>query len=426
MGTIAFVGGMVGDTLDGATRPGLQALQQAERIIFPGDWIGKSLRSHFGERLLFGRKLTADQVLDAFDDVQHGAVLFGGDPRVFTGRPGDFPSAETLAARLEATNHHVEWFPGTSFVQLALNAAGVSLDVEREDALVVTPPLQGDERGRRELTRHAGTPAVLVMLWAEEAGAAAWEILSGIRSPETRVSVVSRLGMSEQNIQHGELGELEQCFSDLPMPSAIVVQPCPEMRRQQASSEESSEHHRDGHRGSRRVAVAVVGSARASESDIATAEELGRALVDRGCTIVTGGLGGIMEAACRGARSSPNYVYGATVGVVPTYEPHDANQYCDIVIATGMNHARNLVVAASADVVAAVGGRAGTLSEMAFAWTLGRPVVAVAADGWAAELAGRALDDRREDVIHGPLGPIEAATCCESLGRERTPQRREF
>ncbi len=426
MGTIAFVGGMVGDTLDGVTHRGVRALQRAERVVFPGDWIGESLRAHFSERLRYGRELTADQVLKVFDGVQDGAVLFGGDPRVFTGRPGKFPCAAKLAAQLEASNHRVEWFAGTSLVQLAIDAAGVSLEVEREDSLIVTPPLYGDTHGRRELVGHAYSSATLVMLWAEEAGAEAWKILSSIRSRRTRVSIVSRLGMSDENVQHGELGELEGAFADIAMPSAIVVQPCPEIRQRRAPSELPSGADTKGHRNSRRVAVAVVGSARATASDLANAEMLGRALVDRGCTVVTGGLGGIMAAACRGARSSSNYVYGATVGVVPTYEPNDANEHCDIVVATGMNHARNVVVAASADVVAAVGGRAGTLSEMAFAWTLGRPVVAVAAQGWAEELAGRSLDDRRDDVIHGPLAPVEAAACCASLGRNRTLQRREF
>ncbi|QDG52110.1 TIGR00725 family protein [Persicimonas caeni] len=425
MGTIAFVGGMVGDTLDGATHQGLRALKRAERVIFPGDWIGEELRGYFGERLRYGRELTADQVLDAFDGIEEGAVLYAGEPRVFTGRPGQFPSAATLAAQLEAGGHRVQWCTGCSLAQLAIDAAGVSLEVEREDALIVTPPLYGDGRGRHELAQHASTRATLVMLWAEDAGAEAWKILSGSRSRKTRVSIVSRLGMTDEHVHQGELGELEDHFSDLAMPSSIVVQPCPEMRRQRAPSE-LSETRPNGHRSSRRVAVAVVGSARATATDLANAETLGRELVDRGCTIVTGGLGGIMEAACRGARSSSSYVYGATVGVLPTYEPHDANEHCDIVVASGMNHARNVMVAASADVVAAVGGRAGTLSEIAFAWTLGRPVVAVAAEGWAKELAGRALDDRRDDVIHGPLSPVEAADCCARLGRNRKPERREF
>lgn len=426
MGSIAFIGGMVGDTLDGVTGRGLRALQRAEQVVFPGNWIGENLRDHFGERLRYGRELTADDVLKLFGGVEDGAVLFGGDPRVFSGRPGKFPSASELAAILEGSNHQVQWFTGLSMAQLALDAAGLSLEVERQDSLTVTPPLYGETQGRRQLVEHACSPATLIMLWAEDAGAEAWEILSRYRSRSTPVSIVSRLGMSDENIQHDELGELEEAFVDMAMPSAIVVRPCPEMSQRRESGEFTSGPDSNRLSCSRRVAVAVVGSARANASDLANAEILGRALVDRGCSVVTGGLGGIMEAVCRGARSSSHYVHGATVGVVPTYEPNDANEHCDIVIATGMNHARNAVVAASADVVAAVGGKAGTLSEMAFAWTLGRPVVAVSAEGWAAELAGRPLDDRRDDVIHGPLSPVEAATYCATLGKNRKTQRREF
>ena len=166
---------------------------------------------------------------------------------------------------------------------------------------------------------------------------------------------------------------------------------------------------------SRKPVAAVIGSAETGEAEQANAEALGRALVDHGFRVVTGGLGGIMAAACRGARSSPRYAPGDTIGVLPTYAPRDANPDCDIVIATGMNHGRNVVVVASADVVVAVGGRAGTLSEIALAWTLDRPVVAVGENGWGPELAGRPIDDRRPDVIHGPFGPEAAAQHCREL-----------
>ncbi|MEC9400567.1 MAG: TIGR00725 family protein, partial [Myxococcota bacterium] len=91
-----------------------------------------------------------------------------------------------------------------------------------------------------------------------------------------------------------------------------------------------------------------------------------------------------------------------------------------------MNHARNVVVAASADIIAVVGGRAGTLTEMGFGWTLGRPLIAISAQGWGTRLAGQALDDRREEPVYGPLGPLEAAKLCRELGENLSRARKEF
>ena len=166
----------------------------------------------------------------------------------------------------------------------------------------------------------------------------------------------------------------------------------------------------------RRPIGAVVGSASANSAGEDDAFELGRALVDAGFRVVTGGLGGIMRAASRGARSSEHYCPGDVIGVLPTYDAEDANEFIDIPVCTGLRHGRNLVVAATGDVVFAVGGRSGTLSEIALAWTLGKPLVCVGnATGWASELAGRRIDDRRDDRVHGPLGPDEAVALAMEL-----------
>lgn len=167
----------------------------------------------------------------------------------------------------------------------------------------------------------------------------------------------------------------------------------------------------------RRPSAAVIGSARASRAELNAAERLGRALINEGFRVVTGGLGGVMEASCRGARSAAAYQPGDTVGILPTYAPTDANPFVDVTICTGLNHARNTVVVASADVVIAVGGRSGTLSELAQAWALGRPVIAVDVPGWGHTLAGQPIDDRRSDVIQGPMSPEDAAKAAKrSLG----------
>ncbi|MGZ4396042.1 MAG: TIGR00725 family protein [Gaiellaceae bacterium] len=116
------------------------------------------------------------------------------------------------------------------------------------------------------------------------------------------------------------------------------------------------------------VQVAVVGSGREHE---ARAEEVGRLLAERGCTVVTGGLGEVMAAACRGAKSAG----GTTIGILPGERREDANEWVDHAVVTGIGHARNLAVVASGDAVIAVGGSWGTLAEIVFASRLGRRVV---------------------------------------------------
>lgn len=127
---------------------------------------------------------------------------------------------------------------------------------------------------------------------------------------------------------------------------------------------------------------------------VAEAEEVGRLLAERGCTVVTGGLGEVMAAAHRGAKG----VGGTTVAVLPGEGRADANPWADHVVVTGVGHARNLAVAASGDAVIAVGGSNGTLAEIAFALLLGRPVVQVG-DGPAA------------------VGVVRVATAAEAVDR---------
>jgi uncharacterized protein (TIGR00725 family) len=115
------------------------------------------------------------------------------------------------------------------------------------------------------------------------------------------------------------------------------------------------------------VQVAVVGSGSEHE---ARAEEVGRLLAERGCTVVCGGRGEVMAAAARGAKAAG----GTTIGILPSTDRRDANEWIDHVVCTGLGHARNAVVAASGDAVIAVGGAYGTLTEIGFAKILGRPV----------------------------------------------------
>jgi len=130
------------------------------------------------------------------------------------------------------------------------------------------------------------------------------------------------------------------------------------------------------------VQVSVVGSGVEHE---ANAEEVGRLLASRGATVVTGGLGEVMAAAARGARSAG----GTTLGILPGETRAAANPWLDHVVVTGIGHGRNLAVVASGDAVIAVGGRYGTLAEIGFALTLGRSVV-VLEPGWQVEGTHRA------------------------------------
>ena len=117
--------------------------------------------------------------------------------------------------------------------------------------------------------------------------------------------------------------------------------------------------------------VAVVGPGEASTHELQAAEDVGAGLAERGAVVVTGGLGGVMEAACRGARSRR----GRTVGLLPGEDREAANGWVEIAIATGLGELRNGLVVRAADAVVAVGGGHGTLSEVALALKLGRPVV---------------------------------------------------
>jgi uncharacterized protein (TIGR00725 family) len=141
--------------------------------------------------------------------------------------------------------------------------------------------------------------------------------------------------------------------------------------------------------------VSVIGSGSRWE---AAAEEVGRLLAERGCTVVTGGLGEVMAAAHRGAKTAG----GTTLAILPGEEHQAANPWADYVVVTGIGHARNLAVAASGEAVIAVGGGWGTIAEIAFARRLGRPVVAL--EG-APSVAG----------IESVATPRDAVECALSL-----------
>jgi uncharacterized protein (TIGR00725 family) len=127
--------------------------------------------------------------------------------------------------------------------------------------------------------------------------------------------------------------------------------------------------------------IGVIGGATCSAEIYEIAREVGGEIARNGFSLVCGGLSGVMEAACRGAREAG----GITIGILPTTNKRDANPYVDLVIPTGLGHARNVLVVHASDALVAVDGETGTLSEIAIALKVGKPIVGIKT--W--ELEGR-------------------------------------
>jgi len=160
------------------------------------------------------------------------------------------------------------------------------------------------------------------------------------------------------------------------------------------------------------IAVAGDGGLGRGDPRYQLAQDLGRALVDARYRLVCGGHGGVMEAACRGARESSAHTDGDVIGILPGLDPAEANPWVDVALPTGLGHLRNMVVARS-DALVAIGGQAGTLSEMALAWIHRRPVIGFRVPGWSGRLADQRIDgrvrfpDRPDDKVYGVDHPDE-------------------
>ncbi|MBC7259940.1 MAG: TIGR00725 family protein [Chloroflexi bacterium] len=154
--------------------------------------------------------------------------------------------------------------------------------------------------------------------------------------------------------------------------------------------------------------IAVVGSGTASDELCALAEEVGREVARQGAVLITGGLGGVMAAASRGAHEEG----GITVGILPGTDPKEANPWVEIPIATGMGQARNVIIVTAAHAVVAVGGEYGTLSEIAHALKIGKPVIGLRTWTLAKEFA-----EQDENII-AAFSPIEAVNLAVALAKE--------
>ena len=126
----------------------------------------------------------------------------------------------------------------------------------------------------------------------------------------------------------------------------------------------------------KRKIIAVIGGAEASEEHLKIAEEVGSLIAKKDGVLITGGMGGVMEAASRGAKRAD----GLVIGILPTVEKDTANQYVDIPIITGLSHARNFIIARTCDCAIAINGKYGTLSELAFCLMYHVPVIGI--DTW--------------------------------------------
>jgi len=139
-----------------------------------------------------------------------------------------------------------------------------------------------------------------------------------------------------------------------------------------------------------RLCISVIGGSECTPEDAAIAHEVGASLAERGVTVICGGLGGVMEAVCRGARSRD----GLTVGLLPGNDVRMANRWVSLPIATGVGQARNIGVVRSSAAVIAIGGAHGTLTEIAFALDSGIPVVGLGT--WRVAERGTAPSPVRE------------------------------
>lgn len=138
--------------------------------------------------------------------------------------------------------------------------------------------------------------------------------------------------------------------------------------------------------------IGVIGDSDPDPETAALAEEAGAEIARAGAVLVCGGLGGVMQAAAKGAKEAG----GLTVGVLPGYEPESANPFIDIPVVTGMGHARNVVIAATAHALIAMSGAYGTLSEIAIGLKLGKRVVSLGRE-------------------HSPAGVVPAADAREAV-----------
>jgi hypothetical protein len=169
----------------------------------------------------------------------------------------------------------------------------------------------------------------------------------------------------------------------------------------------------------RRVQILVIGSNKDNCSEVAyqAAYQVGLEVARRGALLISGGLGGVMEAASRGAKDGGGFV----IGIVPQDDKRAANEFCDAVIATGIGFARDFVTSYSADAIIIVAGGAGTMIEVAAAYQKGIPIIALKGTGGMADrLVDTYIDDRKVERILGENTPQKAVETALALIKSNT------
>lgn len=148
----------------------------------------------------------------------------------------------------------------------------------------------------------------------------------------------------------------------------------------------------------KKLQICVIGSSQTDEYTFNKAYEIGKLVADIDAVLITGGGAGVMEAASKGACENGGYV----IGILRQDKPEYANQYCHVVIPTGMGHTRNALNILASDIVIGIQGGAGTMSEYAFAWVEDKATIAFTGfGGWSDKIAGTKLDHRDKPEIIG-------------------------
>jgi uncharacterized protein (TIGR00725 family) len=169
----------------------------------------------------------------------------------------------------------------------------------------------------------------------------------------------------------------------------------------------------------RGIQLVVIGSAadHCTKETRELAYRVGAEAARQGAVLLTGGLGGVMESACRGAKEN----HGITVGIIPQDETHYANEYCDVVVATGIGWARDFATAYSADAIILIGGGAGALIETCAGYLKAKPIIAIEGSGGTADqIRETFLDERKNVMILSERSPEKAVAKALKLARQRS------
>lgn len=151
----------------------------------------------------------------------------------------------------------------------------------------------------------------------------------------------------------------------------------------------------------RKLQIGVIGDSSCTDQQLDIAYNLGRQLAKKNIAILCGGRGGIMKAVSKGVSEEG----GIVIGILPSDDGRDANEYLTINIPTNMGFSRNSIVSMASDAIIVIGGKVGTLNEMTFAWMWGKPIISIVdksidQESWGIKLAGEKIDGRRDDKVH--------------------------